>query len=180
MKPAVRRADRFQQGLDPCSGTLNHPAPHVYAQALLVPARGRDRGTGRLDGSARDAPSGSAGSGGAACGLPRRLELARGFGAQGASETLPQLQGNLLDIRFPDRIVVFEDPGTVPASATGRGYAFLGLTCCRTEARSSRSMRDDCEDSNALARQSNQRPRAIALQRPTRSESAVGSQALAL
>ena len=41
-------------------------------------------------------------------------------------------------------------------------------------------MRDDCEDSNALARQSNQRPRAIALQRPTRSESADGSQALAL
>ena len=24
---------RFQQGLDPCSGTLNHPAPHVCAQA---------------------------------------------------------------------------------------------------------------------------------------------------
>ena len=27
---------RFQQGLDPCSGTLNHPAPHVPAQALVI------------------------------------------------------------------------------------------------------------------------------------------------
>ena len=26
---------RFQQGLDPYSGTLNHPPPHVYAQAQL-------------------------------------------------------------------------------------------------------------------------------------------------
>ena len=24
---------RFQQGLDPYSGTLNHPPPHVYAKA---------------------------------------------------------------------------------------------------------------------------------------------------
>gem|GEM_PF-2953401 len=30
---------RFQQGLDPCSGTLNHPPPHVFAKALFVPSR---------------------------------------------------------------------------------------------------------------------------------------------
>ena len=34
-------------------------------------------------------------------------------------------------ISFPDPIVVLEDPGTVPASANGRGYALLGLTCRR-------------------------------------------------
>ena len=30
---------RFQQGLDPYSGTLNHPAPHIYAKAQSMSAR---------------------------------------------------------------------------------------------------------------------------------------------
>ena len=54
----------------------------------LAPEGARDRGTDRVDGSAHDARSGSEGSGDAACGLPHRLELASGYGLQGASETL--------------------------------------------------------------------------------------------
>ena len=53
----------------------------------------------------------------------------------------------------PDPIVVLEGPGTVPASANGRGYAFLGLACRRTEARSMHRP-DGAKGSHALARRS--------------------------
>ena len=131
----------------------------------LAPEGARDRGTDRVDGSARDARSGS----------DERVPppVARRWAASRSSRArLPCWPGKNCICRnhtsahpladpyltsasstAPDPIVVLEGPGTVPASANGRGYALLGLTCRRTEARSMRRP-DGAKGSHALARRS--------------------------